>query len=362
MKRETAFQCPLYGPNSGIVEKACATKTTVTAKKSGSKGAKQAAISHENPTKPSKTAMERIDALRKAGEDVSNLFAMQGSNGGEHIVSNKDGHLTILQDDDPIFSSIARQGTVYNRRLFRRWVMAQMFHMMSYIPYGQKEPLGVTEMIHRLGYEYQWKMLMNELHAQMKMEGRDAANFADRNRWFNARVVAAMAQDYIERLKERVDALEVKKCKDIPYKRIGSRDIFVADLQSKLYNPLQMAIWHIERAKNAAQLYNAAKTFNSLRIKMAYDTPQSKAWVDAYKGSGAFFTMQNLIRFHDCMLRDDDGIHLDKAQSLAFLSLKAEMYKVGKGYCLFAVLKRCWPITTSTSGKRCWSGVRGSNP
>lgn len=340
MKKETAFHCPLYGPNSGIVGKACTTKATFTAKNSGSKGAKQAAVDHENLTKPSKTALERIEALREAGVDVSNLFAMQGSNGGEHIVSNKSGHLTILTDDDPIFSYIAKQGTVPNRRLFRRFIMAQMFHMMSYVPFGQKEPLGVTEMIHRLGYEYQWKMLLSELSAQMKMEGRDAANFADRNRWFNARVVAAMAQDYIERLQERVDALPQKKCKNIPYKHIGGRDIFLEDLQSKLYNPLQMVIWHIEQAKNSAQLYNAAKTFNSLRIKMAYDTPQSKAWVDAYKGAGAFFTMQNLIRFHDCLLRDDDGTHLDKSQSLAFLSAKAEMYSDGKGYCLLAVLKK----------------------
>ena len=47
--------------------------------------------------------------------------------------------------------------------------MAQMFHMMSYTHYREKEPAGVTEMIHRKGYDYQWKMLLNELHAQMKM-------------------------------------------------------------------------------------------------------------------------------------------------------------------------------------------------
>ena len=86
---------------------------------------------------------------------------------------------------------------VPNRRLFRRWVMAQMFHMMSYTPHRSKEPVGVTNMIHRLGYDYQWKMLMDELYAQMKMSERDAVNFTDRNRWFNTDVVMAMANDYI---------------------------------------------------------------------------------------------------------------------------------------------------------------------
>ena len=52
--------------------------------------------------------------------------------------------------------------------------------------------------------------------------------------------------------------------------------------------------------------------------------------MDAYKGAGAFFTMQNLIRFHGCTAIDDSGRRLDKYQSLAFLSAKAEEYKNGE--------------------------------
>lgn len=37
---------------------------------------------------------------------MSCLFAMQGAEGGEYIASNKDGKLTILDDNDPIFGSI----------------------------------------------------------------------------------------------------------------------------------------------------------------------------------------------------------------------------------------------------------------
>ncbi|MFK1903884.1 hypothetical protein ACIXC0_05710 [Bacteroides fragilis] len=62
--------------------------------------------------------------------------------------------------------------------------------------------------------------------------------------------------------------------------------------------------------------------------------------MDAYKGAGAFFTMQNLIRFHDCTAIDDSGRRLDKHQSLAFLSAKAEAYRDGEGWRLLAVLKK----------------------
>lgn len=324
-KKETKALCPQ-----------CGTKLMIE----GGKVTVEPDDTPDKPMKLPKTARERIEALRAVGVDVSHLFAMQGANGGECVASNKDGQLTVLDDDDPLFRLITAQGDVPNRRLFRRWVMAQMFRMMTSTDYRSNEPVGVTEMIHRLGYEYQWKMLLNELHAQMKMERRDPENFADRNRWFNAGVVAAMAEDHIKQLKKRVDAQKAKKCKGVPYKRVGGRNIFVEDLEAKVYRPLQALVYGIREAKDAARLYAAAKRFDGHRFKMPYDTPQCKEWVNAYKGAGAFFTMQNLIRFHGCTLIDNYGKRQDKYQSLAFLTAKAEAYKNGEGWRLLAVLKK----------------------
>lgn len=338
--KETKVLCPECGTQFAIAQNEFTTTVKVIGKDSGLGDIYPATVGRAAPAKLPQKAEERIEALRNAGVDVSCLFAMRGSNGGECIASNKGGKFVVLDDNDPLFDHIISQGTVPNRRLFRRWVMAQMFHMMSQTAYRSKEPLGVTSMIHSLGYEYQWKMLMDELYAQMKMENRDPASFTERNRWFNAGVVAAMAKDYTVQLKERVDALKVRKCKGVPYKRICGRNIFESDLVVKLYYPLDMAISRIKQAKNATQLYNAAKNFNEMRIKMPSDTTQSKSWVDAYKGSGAYFTMQNLIRFHNCVAIDDAGKRLDKYQSLAFISAKAEAYKDDEGWRLLAVLKK----------------------
>lgn len=339
--KATKVLCPGCGTEFAIAKNEFTTVATVIGEDSGLGVIFPAVVEKKAaPAKLPEKAEERIEALRNAGVDVSCLFAMRGANGGECIASNKGGKLVVLNDNDPLFDIIISQGTVPNRRLFRRWVMAQMFHMMSYTSYRSKEPLGVTEMIHRLGYEYQWKMLINELYAQMKMESKDPESFIERNRWFNANVVEAMARDYTIQLKERVDALKVRNCKGIPYKRICNRNIFVSDLAVKLYYPLDMAMARIRQAKNAAQLYNAARIFNNLRIKMTFDTPQSKAWVDAYKGSGAYFTMQNLIRFHGCIAYDDGENRLDKTQSLDFIQIKAMMYANGEGWRLLAVLKK----------------------
>ncbi|MFR9543010.1 MAG: ubiquitin carboxyl-hydrolase [Rikenellaceae bacterium] len=287
-----------------------------------------------------KSATERIEALRTAGVDVSSMFAMTGANGGEYVASNKDGKLTMLDDNDPIFKLISEQGTVPNRRLFRRWVMAQMFHMLSYTPYRSQEPVGVTAMIRRLGYDYQWKMMLGELYTQVKMEGRDIANLRDRNRWFNANVAIAMAEGYIAQLKEFVECRKEKKCKGVPYKRVGGQNIFVEDLDYKLYAPLYKALRNIKSAKSLTQLYNALQSFDDMRIRLSNDASQCNLWVDAYKGAGAYFTMQNLIRFHDCVAIDDIGKPLNKTLSLFYIEEKAKIYCEGNGWRLLAVLKK----------------------
>lgn len=85
---------------------------------------------------------------------------------------------------------------------------------------------------------------------------------------------------------------------------------------------------------------DSVQEFNKRRIKMHWDTPQNAAWLDAYKGSGAFFTMQNMIRFHNCVIIDDNGKTLGKNASLAFLNKKAKLYENREGWRLIGMLKK----------------------
>lgn len=340
MKKNSKVTCPACGTEFGMPKKELPEVAILVGMNSGLGNVCSCTVAQEETVKLPQTAQERIEALRAAGVDVTNMIALKGTSGGEYIFSNKDGKLAILEEDDPIFNYITNKGAVPNRKLFRRFVMAQMFHMMTYVPSGQKNPAGVTYMINRLGYEYQWKMLMNELYAQTKMEGKDNENFRDRNRWFNINVVNAMAEDYRKKLYQHIKNLPVKSCKGLPYKHIGGKKIFVTDIQSKLYNPLNRAIRNIANAKNATQLYNAAMSFNKLRVKLKSDTSQCKQWMDAYKGSGAYFTMQNMIRFHKCLIFNEAGFPLDKQQSLEMLSYKAELHSNGEGWKMLGILKK----------------------
>ena len=207
--------------------------------------------------------------------------------------------------------------------------------------HGAYKPIGVSEVIRNMGYEYQWKMLNNELYAQHKMmQNGDVDNFRDRNRWFNKRVVLDMAKDYIEKLKKRFEKLKLRKCKGVPYKRINGQNIFVDDFDKKVIKPLLFAVHKIQHAENTYELWHSVQEFNKRRIKMHWGTPQNAAWLDAYKGAGAFFTMQNMIRFHNCVIIDDNGKTLSKNASLAFLNKKAKLYENREGWRLIGMLKK----------------------
>lgn len=286
------------------------------------------------------SAKERIEALKNAGVDISNLFAMTGANGGDFIASNRNGNLEILSDNDPIFQYLATSGTVPNRKLFRRWVMAQMFHMLSVKNGATNEPIGFTNILHRRGYEYSWKQLQDELYAQVKMHQHDdIENFIDRNHFFNKHVAYAMAMHYIKELKKIVNNKKVKKCKGVPYVTIGGRHIFKTDVHKKLYSPLLNLAWAINSSQNPEALFYAVQNFNKQREKLNWNTPQCPKWVDSYKGAGAYFTLQNMIRFHGCFLWNDENQRLSKSQSLVFLDQKAGAY-AQEGWRLLGLLKK----------------------
>ena len=135
------------------------------------------------------------------------------------------------------------------------------------------------------------------------------------------------------------DKLHNKNCKGVPYKRIKGRDVFVEDLQKKIYSPFEREINRLKYASNYNEMYRIVRSFMSDMIHLPYDTPKSKAWIDAYKGEGAFYTLKNLVMFHNC------GIKVDKfdiklgMDAVTFLNDKLNEYQ-GEGWRMFALMKK----------------------
>ena len=254
--------------------------------------------------KKGNNAKARIEALKAAGVDTSNYFPM----GEDMVIKVVDGVPTQVLDDDPIFQSITKGGYLNHYKLYRRWVMSQMFHILRDM---EKKDKSFNALIQYRGYEYQWKVVENELYAQMKMEKNgDVQSLSGRARWFNSDSVAMMAEDYVKNLKDyidgsltyRIDRKGVRKfkhtCKGAPYIRLGGECIFVVDVQKKVFDPLQKIIKAIKNSKTATELYVNVFKFNRQRKSLKWDTKQSDAFINAYKGSGSYYTMRNLIMFH----------------------------------------------------------------
>ena len=328
--------CPNCGTELEIVATAKETSNNVFA-------ANTAASTQTPSSCKQSSATAKIEALRNAGVDVTNLFSMTGANGGEAVARLDNGTLSIVPDDDPIYMAILNSNTIPNRRLFRRWVMAQMFHMMTQIEWSNDkyQPMGFTEALNQKGFKYQWRMLVEELRVQAKLYKSDKENFVERNRWFNKSVVCEMAAQYYDIIHKIVDQLPVHKCVGVSYVKLGKNNIYLVDLQSKVFNPIESAYDRIRRSTTPQALYNAANYFHNLikKILYRYNLPLNKAFKDAYKGAGAFFTLKNLILFHGCSFKSVD-CYLNGAKNESMKILKSFIENEDiEGYKLFGILK-----------------------
>ena len=290
---------------------------------------------------------KRMESLKNAGVDTSKYFNVSLPNGlapGATIslIINENGEPVVVNgahQNDEIMEQIIEDGYVRNTKLHRRFVMAQMFHMLNYVSYGGKEN-GYNDYLRTMyGYDYTLKMMLDEVKVLSKLETRDVESFAERSHFFTKKVIVEVLEDYLEKLEKYIENFPIKKCKGVPYKRIKGENIFVDDLHKKIYIPIKDNISKVKRARNYNEIYNILCVFMKNVIKLPYNTPKSKAWIDAYKGEGAYYTLKNLVMFHDC------GIKVGKfdvrfgTDAVAILNHKIDEY-IGEGWRMFALMKK----------------------
>lgn len=275
---------------------------------------------------------DRKARLEARGIDTSKYFSISSPKGDDVLMKwNDNGMPEKVADDDPVIVAIKKAGNVPNRRLFRRWPMAQIFRAFTFK--GWRGNGGYTEWMKLKGYSYTWKQTVEEFRVQAILARKDEENFRMRNRWFNKENTAiAMCEDYISQLRDYVDDREVHKCKGVPYKKIGSWNVFVSDLESKVFIPLVLAMNKVRTANTPQKLYESMRDFYRNFPLANPHFEQCKEWQDSFKGSGAYFTMRNLIMFHGANYVGCNGYD----ESLKQLDIYA---KDCKGYEMLGALK-----------------------
>ena len=287
---------------------------------------------------------ERMEKLNGMGVDTSKYFNFnlpEGLKPGATIslVISEDGQPIIVGGNDVIREQIIADGYVRNTKLHRRFVMAQMFHMLNYRSWDGKDK-GYTACLRNcFDYKYSLDMMIEEVRVLGKLENRDKESFMERSHFFSKSVVVAVLNDYLVKLEKYVEELPDRNCKGVPYKKIKGVNIFNADLDKKLYRPIRDRIHCVNMAKNYEQMHKELMKFMRYDfVKLPYKTPKSKVWVDAYKGEGAYYTLKNLIMFHNCHIQARYSFYTTD-ESMSILKSKLDEYR-GEGYRMFALMKK----------------------
>ena len=283
---------------------------------------------------------ERMNKLNAMGINTSKYFTVDLDNGTKvHLIIDENGNVT--KANDPIAEQIIEDGYVRNTKLHRRFVMAQMFHMINWKSWDGKCS-GYNDCLKRMyGYNYMFDMMLEEVRVLSKLEAKDVDTFNERAHFFTKEVIIAVMEDYLEKLKAYVDKLPNKNCKGVPYKRVKGENIFVADLHKKIYAPVEHKIWKMKYVKSAADAYKVLSDFMNKRtfIKLPYETAKSKAWIDAFKGNGSYYTLKNLLMFNECFVETENGIKLYGVKAVDFINSKLDEYS-GEGWRMFALMKK----------------------
>ena len=212
---------------------------------------------------------------------------------------------------DTIAQNIMNDGYVKNSKLFRRWITAHTFKMLNYEAWRNPNRKGWEAcMKDRYAYGYQFEMLKDELHTLAKLQKEDPEYFAERTMFFNGDVVVATLEDYLYRLKKYVK----KQMKKHPRTYRGEQYVKLAKygnvlVKDLVYIPIQE---RIDVIKSLAKSYGVVpydlveREFNifmdKFYNKLPYDTTKCAEWKDAFKGAGAYYSLQNMIRFHKVVL------------------------------------------------------------
>lgn len=270
---------------------------------------------------------KRLDALKAAGIDVSNF--MKAADLLHNYKEEDEFNFDTKEIDEVIGTDY-----VYNRYTSPRWLVAQMFHMLN-----SKD--GYDKCLSAKGNRYQYNFLKEEIHRLAKMERQNDEYFSSRSKFFSPEIIAEIMQDYISDLEDYIESLDIHKYEGNPYKRIrgykysddGKGDVLVKDIEKKVMTPIRHAIQKMGKCNSYSELERVYVNFlDNLYIKL--DAPMSKAFKDVYKGMGAYYTMDNLIKFHGCKV---DG--KSTVDSLKEIKAKQREY-IGEYWRLFALMKK----------------------
>ena len=270
----------------------------------------------------------RMETLNNNGVDTSRYFTLVANN---DIPAGTRFNVEVETPYADVAKTIQEDGYVKNSRLHRRFITAHYFRMLN-------SSMGWHGYLNACyDYMYQFKMMTEEVRVLTKLQKKDKAVFAERSKFFTLDVVKEVLDCYVKAVEEYLAGQPIKYCKGKPYIYIKSYgNCFIDDIERRVLSPIKVMVDMCKKCYSYSEMYETLCMLNKVMIRLPYHTKKSKAWVNAFQASGAYYSLRNLVMYHNVALPIENVVYEGE---LAVYALK-ELLGEYKGYQFNALLKR----------------------
>lgn len=278
------------------------------------------------------TTNERMNALKAAGFDTDKYYMIQIPKSA--LTKDKPIVINVM---DEIEKEIKDTGYTSCTRMYRRWICAQMLRILKEINYGARDTFNhyVAE---KYDTKYMLRMVEHEVHVLAKLQNEDEEAFDERGFFFYSWEVHRIYENYLIDIVNEWNSGKVHKCKGVPYKKLGKKNIFENDANNMMEN--LRSLMADMYTGDYSYLEKLCHTFNSIILPYGVEAKNKKEWIECFKGAGSYYTLKNLVLFHNMPLetygdKEDKTLHGEEA--FKYMQSKLGTYE---GYQWFAMLKK----------------------
>lgn len=247
----------------------------------------------------------RMKKLKENGIDTTKYFGFAIENIEKPFLLTIGEEKYLIEQVDSCYNDYVQSlldgienNYIKNTKLHRRWVMAQTMRMLT-------SPQGWNEYVNNsFQYRYQFKMMGEEFHAQNHLKS-DMELFRERNQFFNKEILVSTIKDYNCKLSKYIEKQKIvfRKGKVTIY--IPKMGYLTTEELTQEINRIQDLINKVNETnpENVAELSKIAFECYNNFINLENNTKCVK-WKEAFKGSGAYYTLKNMIMFHDIKITE----------------------------------------------------------
>ena len=289
-------------------------------------------------------AQMRLKQMRGIGLNTKN-YSIKGSRLVETLPDGTEREVKFEDDCDEALKAvcdlITENGYVKHNKLFRRHILSQVFRAIRMTSHGYGWCKDIPTYVRRMGYSYMLKMLIEEFRVQGELKS-DTACYEPRRRWWNGILLSDIIEALYMDLQAKAVTFKIRKCKGRKYVRLHGLDVFTDEVNEKVLRPLADLSKRAKRTSSPKELCNIAKEFKKFVKQFGsgsvFKIPN--AYIDAWKGSGAYYTLQNLVLWHGVVIKTEDNCTLKDKEAMDYIDGLAAGYSAaGMGWKLWGFMK-----------------------